>query len=423
LLAAWWLWRRESAPEPPAVELTGVDPAVAAAVEEARAAVRRSPGSAAAWGRLGMVLTAHDFNEEAQPCFAEAERRDPQEPRWPYHQGLWLALTDPEAAAVKLRRAAELGGENFVAAALRLAELLQAQGLGDEAEGWLVQVLRRAPDDARARLGLGRLACRRGELAPAREHLTAAAADPLTRKAAHTLLAEVYRRGGDGRAADEELTRAEALPDNPPRPDPYVEEVARLKVGEAATFRRANRMVERGQSREALGLLRRAVHDYPASSRCWVLLAWAANEQKDYPEGEAAARAALCLEPDLPAAHLCLGIALVGRGRAKEAAACFRRALEFKPNYTEAHYNLALCLRWQGERAAAVESLRTAVRCRPESVRSHARLGEWLAEDGRYEEAAEALEQAARLDPDDGAVRQRLAEVRQRLGTAPGRNP
>src|SRR5437660_128152 len=39
-------------PEPPVVDMKGIDPAVVAAVEEARAEVRESPRSAAAWGRL-----------------------------------------------------------------------------------------------------------------------------------------------------------------------------------------------------------------------------------------------------------------------------------------------------------------------------------------------------------------------------------
>src|SRR5439155_5947284 len=36
LIAAWWFWHRERVPEPPEVNLTGVDAAVVAAVEVAR---------------------------------------------------------------------------------------------------------------------------------------------------------------------------------------------------------------------------------------------------------------------------------------------------------------------------------------------------------------------------------------------------
>ena len=51
--------------------------AIVAALAQARAAVQESPRSAAAWGRLGMVLAAHDFRAEANACLAQAERLDP----------------------------------------------------------------------------------------------------------------------------------------------------------------------------------------------------------------------------------------------------------------------------------------------------------------------------------------------------------
>src|SRR2546425_143475 len=74
-----YLCSQPATPEPPAVVLQEVDPAVAAFVEEAYQAVHRSPWSAASWGRLGMVLLAHDFFCEANVCLSQAEQLDPQE--------------------------------------------------------------------------------------------------------------------------------------------------------------------------------------------------------------------------------------------------------------------------------------------------------------------------------------------------------
>src|SRR5206468_3085144 len=84
----WWM--RPAIPEPPAVDLTGIDPAVARIVEEARLAVRQTPRSAAAWGRFGQVLAVHGFTDEASLCFTQAERLDPQDVRWPYYQAHFL---------------------------------------------------------------------------------------------------------------------------------------------------------------------------------------------------------------------------------------------------------------------------------------------------------------------------------------------
>src|SRR5262249_34745900 len=123
---AWFAWAWLAASGPPPVGLTGADPDVAAARAEARSALRQCPRSGAAWGRLGMVLRAHDFGPEANACFAEAERLDPRDPRWPYLQGLTLLLTDLDAGIAKVRRAVELCKPLNTTPQLRLAEALLA---------------------------------------------------------------------------------------------------------------------------------------------------------------------------------------------------------------------------------------------------------------------------------------------------------
>src|SRR5207245_1393041 len=81
-IAAGLFWCRSAPPDPPELVLTGVDPAVVKVLEDSRAAVLQAPRSAAAWGRLGMVLVVHDFHAEANRCFAQAERLDGRDPRW-----------------------------------------------------------------------------------------------------------------------------------------------------------------------------------------------------------------------------------------------------------------------------------------------------------------------------------------------------
>src|SRR5437899_2943389 len=79
-----WLWRRVPVSHPPILNLTGAEPVVAEAIEAARTSVAANPRSASAWGRLGMVLHAHDYLAEAARCYAQAEKLDSHDPRWPY---------------------------------------------------------------------------------------------------------------------------------------------------------------------------------------------------------------------------------------------------------------------------------------------------------------------------------------------------
>ena len=103
----YFAWRPRP-PAVPAVPTEGLDPEVAAAIDEARAAVVARPRSAAAWGHLGLVLFAQDMYVPCVAPLAEAERLDAKDPRWPYFRGLALILQQPDEGIVLLERAAQL---------------------------------------------------------------------------------------------------------------------------------------------------------------------------------------------------------------------------------------------------------------------------------------------------------------------------
>src|SRR5262249_11431352 len=121
-LAVRWAWLREKDPKPPTVALAGLDPEVGQAIDKARAKVEQSPRSAAAWGRLGMVLHAQGCPAEAGDCYRQAERLDSSEPRWPYYLSVVLAVSSDDETLSALERAVERSG-NLPAARLKLAEL------------------------------------------------------------------------------------------------------------------------------------------------------------------------------------------------------------------------------------------------------------------------------------------------------------
>lgn len=174
LMLGGHLYQRFSrpAPPPPDIDLDGVDPAVAAAVEQVRARVQQSPHSAEAWGKAGMVLMVHQFQPQAAFCFDQAERLDPREPRWPYFQALEALLkTDLQAARGKLERAVALCGDEFDGPQLVLAEVLLGLEDFDEARRHFSLLLEKNPRHARAHLGLARVALERGDLRASLERL------------------------------------------------------------------------------------------------------------------------------------------------------------------------------------------------------------------------------------------------------------
>src|SRR5581483_3909080 len=137
-------------PAPPVVPVDGMEPDVAAAVRAACEKVRRNLRSGAAWGELGQVLLAHNATDLADPCFAQAERFAPDNPRWPYYRGWTRSSRSPADAIPYLRRAVSLcdrfdrGND---APRLLLAEMLLQTDALDEAEEHLNRVLGWKPDD------------------------------------------------------------------------------------------------------------------------------------------------------------------------------------------------------------------------------------------------------------------------------------
>jgi tetratricopeptide (TPR) repeat protein len=423
---ALWQWWRGPTPQPPEVALDRCEPAVAAAIEAARAEVLREPRSGAAWGKLGRVLLVHDLAEPALPCFVHAERFDPDNPRWPYFRALILQFQDPQAALPALRQAADLCDEHDpgnTAVRLRLAEALAQLGRLDEAIAQFKRVLYLYPDDPRARYGLGLAAAAAGDLESARDCFQGCSASPQARKKAAAELARVLMRLGDraGAAAAERQGR-EAPPDRP-WTDRYTAENGALTVSRSDQFRLAREMIQRGKSAEGLALLRRLVAqkpDHQSYLELGVTLAWL----HDSAGAAAALRQAARLDPSsFRPVHL-LNILLLEQAEQsgaqeplREAVAFGRQAVALKPDNAFAHVYLGLALQALGQRPEALAAFRTAVRCAPDKADAYLYLAEALAEEGHRGEARRLLELAGRLPlaPDDPRPRQTLERLRKRL--------
>lgn len=400
---------------PPAIDMARVaesDDAVIRAVEEARAAVLSAPRSSAAWGRLGMVLLAHGAPADASnTCFAQAERLDPREARWPYFRATSFLESDPDAAIPMLARAAELCADRPDIPRLKLAEALMARGRLAEAEAHFRRCLQAHGGHARAILGLGRLAYLRGDLHEAENRLSAVASDPRTLKAANALLVEVHHRAGDREQADRLLAETSQLRDDPPWPDPLMAEVERMEVGRKRSLSVAMALMRAHRVREAITLLRQTLDQYPGSERVLLLLGLAYNMAEDWSEGEKVLRQAAATSPDAPRAYYHLGLSLVAQNRLAEAAESFDKAAQLMPNDAMACYHLGRCRARLGDVPAAEQSFHAALASRPAFADAHRELGELLKKSGRSNEARKHLQQALDLNPRDSEAARLLEET------------
>jgi tetratricopeptide (TPR) repeat protein len=431
LALGWYGWRWYTAPVPPDVPLENAEPAVARAIQDARREVLDQPRSAAAWGRLGMVLHAHLFIHQALACYARAEEYAPRDPRWPYLQGVLRMRTKPDLAIRHLRRAADLSGSEEVAAWLRLAEgWLELHRL-DEAEAAFREVLRRQPDNLPAHLGLGKVAYGRGDFQASVPFLQRAATGPETRTVANRLLATVCTRLGARPEAARAAALAQDLPADVPWRDPFREEVNRLAVGMSHRLHYAERLRDRGRLREATRVFQELVRDYPEDSWCLTGLGQTLYQQGDLTGAERALRAAVVRTPDMVVPRSQLGLLLweqarallrrpsdreVGLKRLREAVQCFREVTRVKPDYADGYARLGDCLGAEGKEDEAIAAYRSALRCQPRSPQVHVALAELLVRQGRDGEALLQLDRALGSAADSRPLRL-LAQV---LGRSAG---
>lgn len=404
-----WLWSRSRIPEPPPVSFEGVDPAVREAVVRAQEEVRRRPRASEAWGRLGMVLRAHDFAGSAETCFAEAARLDAKEPRWPYLHGRSLAQQDREKAVAYLEKAAELCSDKPLAPRLKLAETLLDLGKIDEADKHVRRALQVEAENARAQLAAGQIALARGDLASAADHLRRSSASPFARQKAHALLASILRRLG----RTDEAAVAVGQSRMPPADldfdllDPFIEEVFQVGVSKGHRLAAASSLQAQGRMPEAVGLLRGLARDYPD---VWseVTLAEALLRSGDFAAAAQAAEAGIRMSPDTAQAHFFLGVARFhlaeGRGHLSEkrahlggAMASLQTATRLKPDHAFAYNYLGQALRLEGRWAEALSAFQQAIRSQPHFADPHLHLANLWTDLGCIPLALMHLHDASRL--------------------------
>lgn len=420
----WW-WSRPAAPSPP-LPPDIQDAEVSQAVERARQEVLDDPRSAAAWGHLGSTLLAHLFDREADRCFAEAARLDPNEPLWPYGRALIALKREPDRAVPLLRQAVAAADRTSQSGpfGLQLAEALLGRREVEEAER-LFRDEGAGPANPRAALGLGQALLAQGKREDAVKAFEAARKDPSSRKQATSQLAALAREGGSRLASDYEKEVA-AMPDDQVWSDPLLDRIVLLQVGRRGRERKVGQLEKQRRFAEAVREYLEQIELHP-TAKAHIGAGINLARLKEYDQALAHLREGVRLEPDDAQGHYTLALVLFsmaerewqhapGSEQAKkglaEAVEHGRRAAELKPDHARAYLFWGLSLKYLGKPAEAVVALRKGVACRPEDFDLQFALGEALVNAGRMEEAKTYLENARSLDGKDPRPGEMLKRLR-----------
>jgi tetratricopeptide (TPR) repeat protein len=432
--ATWW-WLRPvppAPPMPPGIE----DPEVFEAIRAAQQPVLEDPYSAAAWGQLGKVILAQQFDREADICFAEACRLDPDDPRWLYARCVIAQKRDPDHAVEILQKAAELAEKAHPehpryrsAIKLQLAEALLERGRLEEAEPLFEAEHRENPDNARASLGLGLIAQSRGDGPRAESLLKAAQLSESVRRYATVQLALLARTRGDIAQAEVYEKAIATMISDVVWPDPFFEEVAPMHVGERGFERLVRRLEMERHFAEAARLYEKRLKTHPTiQNHVGAALNYSRPPLRDYDRALPHVREAVRLDPKSAFAHYSLAQVVFARAERvwqtepnspqvlewfRESLDHAKQAAELRPGYAEAYLFWGLSLKYLGRPEEAVEPLRRGVAGQPANKEQHLALGQALLESGQLtDEAENCLEAARRLAPDDPRPIQALDSLR-----------
>ena len=396
----------------PAMDLTGLDAAIVAAVTTARQAVEDKPHDADTWGHLGMVLYAHEHVAPAVECFANAEKLADDDYRWPYLRGMVLAEESAAQGLPYVRRAVALAPPEDASVRLRLAELLFDVRELKESEAIFREVLSVEMDNVRAKYGLARVLAVSGDPQEALRWASGAVRSLPDVRATHELMAKLFHRTGNTEAAQMQMQLVDRLPHkNLMWPDKVLEDVILLRVDAHWRSEEALRYDMLGQPEKFVQALQHLVAEYPDDPLYWVQFGRALVQVRNYTMARRMLEGGVRRHPDAVEIRFVWGLAHQKDRDYAKAVEIYLDVVQRKPDYPEAWNALASCQRQLNQDEQAVASYRQVLRYEAFDVDAHIGLADLLWKQGQRDEAAQYLKMALELAPDHPdalAVQQRM---------------
>ncbi len=387
------------------------DPGFVKLIQDRVAAAERAPGSADAWGSLGLAYDAHDgldgdFGEPAVQCYTQAADLDQSEFRWPYLAGSIIYRTNQADAILWLDRALAADADR----AGRYAPLFVRRGIGrlgiGDVEGAREDFQKATQLDPRlvlAWMGVARVELADDDAAAALKALKRANAAGPTTDEIHGLFAEAHRRLGDEEAAAAALALMQDGGLREQLPDLYRAEVMIEGISVKWARQRAQALAQNQRFDDAVATWQRVIDQADQIDAHFALadllirgqrLAEASAILTQLEERLAGPNAAA---EDRAQLEFQLGVMALTQREQERAIEHFEAALALDESHAIARGNLGMVLAGRGDLALGLEHLRRAcLELGPESsmhinllgVLERAALWDELGEVlDRYEEA------------------------------------
>ncbi|MGH1363713.1 MAG: tetratricopeptide repeat protein [Calditrichia bacterium] len=153
--------------------------------------VKQTPADALSWGKLGMNLQLHGFQVEAQTCFEQAHRLNPDDFRWPYLNGIGMAEQGLPNALAWLKKANAIDAQ-YAPLYVYIGEALLHDQQEQQASEAFERALALKPGFVRATFGMAKAARQREDYVSAISLLNKAIALDKTKPEFVHLLIDIH---------------------------------------------------------------------------------------------------------------------------------------------------------------------------------------------------------------------------------------
>ena len=399
----------------PAPETSGLSARITAEFSRATTAVRAHPRSATDWGHFGQLCMAHQFSAEALSCFRTAANLAPQDPRWPYLQGVLLEESDLEQSLKCYANAVAAGG-NTAIVHYRQGQVLWRLGRPVDAMRELQQAAERAPEHPAPLLAISRLAMNQSDWGTAEDSLQRALKEAPSSPAVQQELSRLAARQGKWREANEyQQTVKLGLGNEVSLDDQWLKEVTDLELAGQPDAAIADRLLAEGRLAEAATVLQGVVRDHPELHRARLNLAVALWQLGKTDESQRNFHQLIKEFPDEPSGCLAWGRLLASVGRFQEAKTRFQMAIDRKADAAEASFLLGTIAERLGDDQTAIHWYRQASHAAPEVAANAISLARLYEKSGDFEAAENYWKAAVRLKPSDGEVIESMKRISLRI--------
>lgn len=339
-------WQAELDPVAEA-DISGAERLMQEAMTESRqeiAALLASPDPdravlAGAYGRLGALALLLEMETQADACFRNARKLQPDELRWPYYAGYLAMMAGNLDQALEYLQAARGIDPEYPTLYLRLGKVRMDRSELAEARAALERIGDAPGLVTAANYHLGQIANMERRHRDAIDHLEKALATDPQATSIHYPLVQAYRALGEDDLAREHLGIFKLkLPD---AKDPLLEQLQGATKRSLPAFQKAIHATREGQYATAVERFAEGLAADPDNVPGRVSYARALYLSGHADQAAMELEQALAAKPDELLANFLQGVLLQQQGATDAAADSYRRTLDIDPGHAGALFYLA----------------------------------------------------------------------------------